>query len=237
MGSSPLTRGKQVLSESHTAGLGIIPAHAGKTQTNKPRARGMRDHPRSRGENCLGEHLGGFGGGIIPAHAGKTSSTESESTPATDHPRSRGENSNGSWAYPTGTGSSPLTRGKPADHQANPHRHGIIPAHAGKTWSHQRRSCRTRDHPHSRGENRSARRCAISRSGSSPLTRGKRHGRAVQPVLHGIIPTHAGKTMVSIVVSPSLRDHPHSRGENICSFRARMSSTGSSPLTRGKRPF
>ena len=92
IGSSPLTRGKQVLSESHTACLGLIPAHAGKTSAVARLSNSSRAHPRSRGEN---ERVD-FGGGVevgsspltrgklvlpgngetelglIPAHAGKT---------------------------------------------------------------------------------------------------------------------------------------------------------------------
>ena len=91
-GSSPLTRGKHTFGGVEHALQGLIPAHAGKTESQQPRRRHGRAHPRSRGENfaCLptvtvlsgsspltrgkrDELIGREGpGGLIPAHAGKT---------------------------------------------------------------------------------------------------------------------------------------------------------------------
>ena len=50
-GSSPLTRGK--LPEMDVSGnpLGLIPAHAGKTQRSETGSPCLQAHPRSRGEN------------------------------------------------------------------------------------------------------------------------------------------------------------------------------------------
>ena len=50
-GSSPLTRGKQIAILDGSDGLGLIPAHAGKTGDKGARCRIQRAHPRSRGEN------------------------------------------------------------------------------------------------------------------------------------------------------------------------------------------
>ena len=54
-GSSPLTRGKLGSWTVDRDGTGLIPAHAGKTSvvSSWPQHRGA--HPRSRGENSLGE--------------------------------------------------------------------------------------------------------------------------------------------------------------------------------------
>ena len=71
---------------------GIIPARAGSTQSRSPLCGRAWDHPRSRGEHCLGglgqrriggssplargapygPHLIYLWGGIIPARAGST---------------------------------------------------------------------------------------------------------------------------------------------------------------------
>ena len=92
MGSSPLTRGKQSLSQPKSLVLGIIPAHAGKTEELTQESLDEWDHPRSRGENAGSAVAAAFitGSspltrgkllldpeevpieGIIPAHAGKT---------------------------------------------------------------------------------------------------------------------------------------------------------------------
>ena len=50
-GSSPLTRGKRALSEGRPQCAGLIPAHAGKTDTGGVSTYGHGAHPRSRGEN------------------------------------------------------------------------------------------------------------------------------------------------------------------------------------------
>ena len=91
-GSSPLTRGKRILTRVRSYADGLIPAHAGKTGGPERAVRAFPAHPRSRGENptggtatCCsrgsspltrGKHGGelgvGRGGGLIPAHAGKT---------------------------------------------------------------------------------------------------------------------------------------------------------------------
>ena len=91
-GSSPLTRGKPRASLVSRAGLGLIPAHAGKTSIPFITRIGSGAHPRSRGENRAGgrnpvSETGSSpltrgkremqmtdleGTGLIPAHAGKT---------------------------------------------------------------------------------------------------------------------------------------------------------------------
>ena len=134
-------------------------------------------------------------GRLIPAHAGKTPALRQGEIRSRAHPRSRGENV-GSHRLLTATqGSSPLTRGKlpRADHRDI--RHGLIPAHAGKTARLRPRGWRRRAHPRSRGENPNRRRQSPAPRGSSPLTRGKR-ASAHTPAGHtGLIPAHAGKTL------------------------------------------
>ena len=154
-GSSPLTRGKQVLSESHTAGLGLIPAHAGKTVLGAITGTINGAHPRSRGENAqvravVVRHLGSSPltrgkptgrressctRGLIPAHAGKTARNWTPSVESWAHPRSRGENAPNEGYEAKVSGSSPLTRGKLGCPILRVARGGLIPAHAGKTQS------------------------------------------------------------------------------------------------------
>ena len=52
-GSSPLTRGKHGVYAGWAPGIGLIPAHAGKTGSVVPSRREVRAHPRSRGENSM----------------------------------------------------------------------------------------------------------------------------------------------------------------------------------------
>ena len=91
-GSSPLTRGKPILTAGLTRCIGLIPAHAGKTFDAARHVVHRAAHPRSRGENSRpakfsvdlngsspltrgkplgpGHRLGNKR--LIPAHAGKT---------------------------------------------------------------------------------------------------------------------------------------------------------------------
>ena len=91
-GSSPLMRGKQISEKHELCARGLIPAHAGKTDTEAAAEVLKRAHPRSCGENndlLLGLHTDPgssplmrgkpveevrhvYCGGLIPAHAGKT---------------------------------------------------------------------------------------------------------------------------------------------------------------------
>ena len=254
-GSSPLTRGKPEHVEARGLEVGIIPAHAGKTSRVGLIASRRRDHPRSRGENdnvtrmrvpiggssplTRGKHTagaaGGRRGGIIPAHAGKTCRPGPDPGRPRDHPRSRGENRDRRGDRDRGPGSSPLTRGKRAVLPVRRGGGGIIPAHAGKTPVLGSRYPAKWDHPRSRGENDKECISGNGEQGSSPLTRGKLWAEDERSGGEGIIPAHAGKTLVPSSWPQHSGDHPRSRGENWKSARAARYASGSSPLTRGKR--
>ena len=192
-GSSPLTRGKCVLSQGQLEQLGLIPAHAGKMRTQSGPSRTAWAHPRSRGENhvappCLILRVGSSPltrgkwrrqrparsrVGLIPAHAGKIRGMVAVLILPRAHPRSRGENRS-SPPGPSGSGgSSPLTRGKYAQGSRFSQPIGLIPAHAGKICAPSCATWPPRAHPRSRGEN-------------FPHMQG--------PVgAHRLIPAHAGK--------------------------------------------
>ena len=111
-GSSPLTRGKPKGAPPSVTVIGLIPAHAGKTEELSVEERLTRAHPRSRGENKItAAFLFGSRGsspltrgkpthsaqrphapGLIPAHAGKTRRGGAAGCRPRAHPRSRGEN-------------------------------------------------------------------------------------------------------------------------------------------------
>ena len=214
-GAHPRSRGE------NGAAAGEVSARRGSS----PLTRGKLTFPIS----CKG------GGGLIPAHAGKTTPCPAPSTWAWAHPRSRGENNAPLEMAIFQRGSSPLTRGKPRACHAVLAPSGLIPAHAGKTYSSMVLWKLLRAHPRSRGENDLVAGEALLEPGSSPLTRGKHDTRVSRVLLDGLIPAHAGKTSRAADDATSAEAHPRSRGENLrfegCDLRAQ----GSSPLTRGKR--
>ena len=75
----------------------------------------------------------------------------------------------------------------------------------------------------------------LTRSGSSPLTRGKPYSAAHLTDSIRLIPAHAGKTGLSVRRRGQPAAHPRSRGENSVTMRTACVIVGSSPLTRGKR--
>ena len=115
---------------------------------------------------------------------------------------------------------------------------GLIPAHAGKTFPLLSFAFSFRAHPRSRGENGRVKISTRAGWGSSPLTRGKRRAYAVNLIMCGLIPAHAGKTCFSATNADTASAHPRSRGENAPACEPADSFQGSSPLTRGKlRPL
>ena len=234
---------------------GLIPAHAGKTREWSRRLGHLGAHPRSRGENMMqvkgdngitgsspltrGKPGCGvsvrFGPGLIPAHAGKTNGTHAPTAQHRAHPRSRGENGFADSRERGFEGSSPLTRGKLGSWRSHCKRIGLIPAHAGKTVFSEGGEGRDGAHPRSRGENRDRVGDPHRAGGSSPLTRGKPVIGRAWLMSSGLIPAHAGKTRRSGGRPGRDRAHPRSRGENSVPAAGRRHSSGSSPLTRGKR--
>ena len=235
LGSSPLTRGKHQAGSSAGNVNGLIPAHAGKTRPESRRPTGSRAHPRSRGENMVWEPIRAYpvgsspltrgkrvppqghgeAKGLIPAHAGKTTNFSLFKVNRMAHPRSRGENLVDKPNVLAHLGSSPLTRGKLEVGLLGSGSLGLIPAHAGKTSDGKYTPSEVGAHPRSRGENSWTRPASPTRSGSSPLTRGKLAHVVLAVAVRGLIPAHAGKT----------------RGV----YRYSEDPEGSSPLTRGKQ--
>ena len=73
-------------------------------------------------------------------------------------------------------------------------------------------------------------------AGSSPLTRGKPSEKGRERLKRGLIPAHAGKTVLDNAEYFTAWAHPRSRGENALISVTEGMAMGSSPLTRGKRP-
>ena len=124
-------------------------------------------------------------------------------------------------------------RGTPAQHRALLDESRIIPAHAGNT---SRGSCAwypRRDHPRACGEHVVERRSRRGFKGSSPRMRGTL-GELVSDCLRmGIIPAHAGNTILSRDGAWDELDHPRACGEHGNRRPREVSVWGSSPRMRG----
>ena len=133
VGSSPLTRGKQLGSKRRTRDRRLIPTHAGKTLLIMAcNGSYTGSSPLTRGKR-LNRSLAKEVHGLIPTHAGKTAGCRGSGDPTPAHPHSRGENFGPRVRVRVGIGSSPLTRGKPGGRRTATFTVGLIPTHAGKT--------------------------------------------------------------------------------------------------------
>ena len=149
------------------------------------------------------------------------------------HPRSRGEHASNTATSSTSRGSSPLTRGAPTAGGRREAVRGLIPAHAGSTGSTGTTIPPVGAHPRSRGEHVLKHSVHLVHSGSSSLTRGARGSQRNASPRAGLIPAHAGSTVVVLHPAQGERAHPRSRGEHLTDGGTANTMEGSSPLTRG----
>ena len=253
MGSSPLTRGARTNKVTIQFYAGLIPAHAGSTNSEDRPVATYSAHPRSRGEhhNLFAAHFVSLGSspltrgapqndvycqppyGLIPAHAGSTHHLLPAPVVCGAHPRSRGEHDSVACSGHPVYGSSPLARGALLFCEVKQPLPGLIPAHAGSTGSARHASRPQGAHPRSRGEHCAATMCILFIVGSSPLTRGARVERYSGCFPRWLIPAHAGSTPPRVWAWPTGSAHPRSRGEHEVSGALCLAAGGSSPLTRG----
>ena len=143
----------------------------------------------------LGVRRSGSHAGLIPAHAGKTSRQSSLRRLTWAHPRACGENFKPRKGKGDAGGSSPRMRGKLPWRKITP---GLDEAHP--------RAC---------GENIHRTSVEAAGCGSSPRMRGKQSINSLVSVDLGLIPAHAGKTLISWIARSASWAHPRACGENI----------------------
>ena len=171
-GSPPHMRGKGGQTMAKRTGLGITPAHAGKSYRSAFPGTMFRDHPRTCGEKFFpqGLQIGGEGSPphmrgkagrarrgacplrITPAHAGKRPGLALLLPRTGDHPRTCGEKSRAKMELSRNQGSPPHMRGKENRCGHAYQTYGITPAHAGKSRSGHFSYCSQQDHPRTCGE-------------------------------------------------------------------------------------
>ena len=187
-------RGSQHTQSHSPIALGIIPAYAGPTPAPAYISRTSGDHPRVCGAHSMTSPL---------ANASVGSSPRMQGSRKLDNGVSATE------------GSSPRMRGSPEHGRLQSGHAGIIPAYAGLThlqlvfcrciWNHPR-VCEAH-------ESTSA---GVTRSlGSSPRMRGSRSQTAAQRQRPGIIPAHAGLTVLCPGPESHPWDHPRACGTHI----------------------
>ena len=211
-------RGKRRDDVSQLIGMGITPAHAGKTRSHRKAPRSSRDHPRACGEN-LARHkkTGGATGSpprmrgkqlladfvvcalrITPACAGKTCTAKADCAMGADHPRVCGENGVPAQSPCFHLGSPPRVRGKRLSGFRLAVCNRITPACAGKTFQICILCYGASAHPRVCGENTYHRQSPQVRFGSPPRVRGKRFAGVGSHAYARITPACAGKTVQTL---------------------------------------
>ncbi len=127
-------------------------------------------------------------------------------------------------------------RGKPSSASCRYTSVGLIPAHAGKTFTAEALRRRSPAHPRACGENALGAVSLLAGAGSSPRMRGKLKMRLCSSRNLGLIPAHAGKTSRRRYSPRARRAHPRACGENLYRGARPVASRGSSPRMRGKPP-
>ena len=214
-GSPPHTRGKARARKFSSTAKRITPAHAGKSIVSASLLVLSWDHPRTRGEKLTLFLKNTMLLRITPAHAGKSGRSGAHWCDREDHPRTRGEKRFrlttrviSPWITPAHAGKSPrcgFIGNSPWD----------TPAHAGKRLSAVCPDVRHGDHPRTRGEKLNSSLDGLKILGSPPHTRGKAVFRGSIAPGAGITPAHAGKRMVTRLLTEWNRDHPRTRGEKV----------------------
>ena len=131
-------------------------------------------------------------------------------------------------------GSPPRARGKEPPPSILPAHTGITPACAGKSVKRNNNTRIVVDHPRVRGEKFFLPLDVLFGHGSPPRARGKDISCSRLLQTHGITPACAGKSLVTVMASLSVRDHPRVRGEKQYPSIVDGDNTGSPPRARGK---
>ena len=225
----------------------------GTLQHPRSYRRSARDHPRACGEHMVTYPLvvvsrgssprmrgtlarlqvAQAEDGIIPAHAGNTYLGRTIRAANGDHPRACGEHVLPAICLAGVPGSSPRMRGTLAGSVDGVHRAGIIPAHAGNTGLGAAKNPNGQDHPRACGEHDGRIRWGMAGLGSSPRMRGTPPRKFASYPSEGIIPAHAGNTVISVSFPLLLGDHPRACGEHFVRVCPHRHARGSSPRMRG----
>ncbi len=190
--------------------------------------------PRTWGERLFPDRVPGDIR-TIPTHVGRTRRSRRDADLGADHPHARGENAFEFHAALPTNGPSPRTWGELAIWPPGRTTSRTIPTHVGRTGGRPSRVRSLTDHPHARGENRTAPLALLLRLGPSPRTCGEPVSVPALGCQPRTIPTHVGRTASKPLILPSVADHPHARGENAHALHQDVRLAGPSPRTWGER--
>ena len=170
----------------------------------------------------------------IPAHAGETPGSATSAPALGVHPRTCGGNELAWNTVIPRHGPSPHMRGKLIDRERCVTSQRSIPAHAGETREHGRRTIRNTVHPRTCGGNVPIPGTKHGLPGPSPHMRGKPQRRPYHLGTGRSIPAHAGETTSCPTLPDNIAVHPRTCGGNGLQGDRYIREWGPSPHMRGK---
>ena len=232
-GLSPRGRGNPVQGDYAGAGLGSIPAWAGKPSPASSAAAGSRVYPpRGRGNPPRRSPLRARRRSI-PAWAGKPVIPSSGARHSAVYPRVGGETLSRSAMPAIFSGLSPRGRGNLHRRQPAAPRLGSIPAWAGKPGTSRPPPAPAWVYPRVGGETAGARGGRAAEEGLSPRGRGNRAAAHRGAMAQWSIPAWAGKPLSRRRRYPPLMVYPRVGGETEVREQIIDQPEGLSPRGRG----
>jgi len=214
-----------------------IPTCVGSTGEDRSGADHKPDHPHVRGEHTLLACWRILAPGPSPRAWGAPAPHPPPTTGQSDHPHVRGEHQRGvRWSLQD-PGPSPRAWGARALTPLRCHAVRTIPTCVGSTLMSIVNTATIADHPHVRGEHRSAPLGLGRTAGPSPRAWGAQPRGSMAHPAERTIPTCVGSTMSTASRIRSASDHPHVRGEHSIAHHVAARTSGPSPRAWGAHPL
>ena len=166
---------------------------------------------------------------------GRTCSSFTRPSSSPDHPHACGENAVGTLHHASPIGPSPRVWGEPDSEGSQLPFFRTIPTRVGRTLCFYLSYSCPSDHPHACGENWRLSPLSGTQCGPSPRVWGEQNKGASSNGFARTIPTRVGRTILPIIGTWGIADHPHACGENVCGVEQRPSVNGPSPRVWGER--
>ena len=153
---------------------------------------------------------------------------------ARDHPHACGDKQFLTDKTGNRRGSSPRVWGQELAKMEEQDRLRIIPTRVGTRLYEKKTQGGAEDHPHACGDKHQPSFSKRASLGSSPRVWGQAVDGTDMSFANRIIPTRVGTSLISLLVTTNLWDHPHACGDKLMSLLSRGNITGSSPRVWGQ---
>ncbi len=232
-GSPPRAWGRRMAGQVVTFGSRITPTGVGTARCSKGRSTNPADHPHGRGDGVpVGQGILSADGSpprawgrracpvrstcqarITPTGVGTARHGRGNVAAGADHPHGRGDGERLAGLEHQNPGSPPRAWGRRSGCSKAARHLRITPTGVGTAPRRYRRSRRSADHPHGRGDGPPEPRTLEDRSGSPPRAWGRPDSVSAFKMDARITPTGVGTARQSCRLWRRISDHPHGRGD------------------------